>query len=263
MEQRENNTFYVYCHRKKTDGSCFYIGKGTRDRYKNNTGRNQYWWNTVNKHGFEPEILINNISEAKAFELESIICNHIGYKNLTNIRKETGWGGYSMNNSTKEKLRISLTGRKISDNHKKNISVKNKGIKKPESFGEKVSQGKTGHICYESQERSNKISLSLIGKKKSKEHIQNMKKPKPKGFGKIISEKTKGRKIPQHQIEAGIKARNKVTYQYSKDGILINTYESSKLAAQAIGVHEVNMRLHLSGKYKTCKGYIFKYKERL
>ncbi len=97
------NIFYVYCHRKKTDGKCFYIGKGTRDRYQSKSSRNQHWWNIVNKHDFETEILINNISEQKAFELESYFCTQIGYENLCNIRTENGWGGYTMSESTNQK----------------------------------------------------------------------------------------------------------------------------------------------------------------
>jgi hypothetical protein len=205
------NRFYIYCHRKLTDGTCFYIGKGCGFRHKQKTNRNPYWNNIVNKHGFESVILINGLIEEKAFELESYFIKSIGLENLSNARIEQGTGGFSHSEETKRK-----------------------------------------------------ISLSSTGAKRSEETKQNMKKPKPEGFGKIISQQRKGNwVIPQHQIDAGIKARNKVTEQYNKEGILINIYESSKAAAEAIGVHEVNMRLHLGGKYKTCKGYIFKYQERL
>ncbi len=258
------NIFYVYCHRKKTDGKCFYIGKGTRDRYQSKSSRNQHWWNIVNKHDFETEILINNISEQKAFELESYFCTQIGYENLCNIRTENGWGGYIMSESTKEKLSNALTGRFISTETKQKISKSNTGKTRSKEFKSQISQRQTGHSCYQDPQRNQKISQALKGIKRSEETKQNMKKPKPEGFGKIISQQRKGNwVIPQHQIDAGIKARNKVTEQYNKEGILINIYESSKAAAEAIGVHEVNMRLHLGGKYKTCKGYIFKYQERL
>ena len=70
--------FYVYCHVKKTDGKCFYIGKGTGDRAESKKGRNKYWHKIVNKHGFDSIILVNNISEEKAFDLEADFCNQIG-----------------------------------------------------------------------------------------------------------------------------------------------------------------------------------------
>ena len=203
----EKNNFYIYCHRRLTDGKCFYIGKGTGNRHKQKTNRNPHWNNIVNKHNFESIILIDGLDEQKAFELESYFIKNVGLENLSNARTEQGTGGFSPSEETKRK-----------------------------------------------------ISISSTGKKRSQETKQKMKKPKPEGFGDILSQQRKGKwTIPQHQIEAGIKAKNKITEQYNKEGILINVYESSKSAAEAIGVHVVNMRLHLSGKYKTCKGYTFKY----
>jgi hypothetical protein len=100
----QNNNFYVYCHRTKTDGKCFYIGKGTGNRSETTYSRNRYWYEKVKEHGFIPEILVNNISEQKAFELEALICSQIGYDNLINIRKEKGWGGHSHSPETIDKL---------------------------------------------------------------------------------------------------------------------------------------------------------------
>lgn len=34
MTSLNNNRFYVYVHRRKTDNSIFYVGKGTGYRYK-------------------------------------------------------------------------------------------------------------------------------------------------------------------------------------------------------------------------------------
>jgi hypothetical protein len=98
------------------------------------------------------------------------------------------------------------------------------------------------------QEHKNKISKSN-------------QKPKPKDFGSKLSQQRKGNwTIPQHQIEAGIQARNKPTLQYDLNGNFIKEYPSAKLAAQSLGIREATIRVHLGGKTKKCQGYIFKYK---
>ena len=181
FNKMENITFYVYCHRKKTDGKCFYIGKGTRDRYQSKLSRNQYWWNIVNKYGFETEILVNNISEQKAFELESYFCTQIGYENLCNIRTENGWGGYTMSESTKEKLSNALIGRFVSTETKQKISKSNTGKTRSKEFKSQVSQRQIQHPCYQDPERNKKISIALTGQKRSQETINKMKKTKTRG----------------------------------------------------------------------------------
>jgi len=130
---------------------------------------------------------------------------------------------------------------------------------------QKMSKARLGKK--DTQETKIKKSNSLKNKPKPKgfgeSHSKKIKnKPKPKGFGDNLSKQRKGNWIiPQHQIEAGIKARNKPTIQYDLQGNFIKEHESAKHAAIYIGVHEVNMRFHLNGKYKTCKRYIFRYKE--
>jgi hypothetical protein len=133
----ENNRFYIYCHRKKTDGKCFYIGKGTGNRYKEKIMRNKHWHNVVNKHDFEPIILINNISEEKAFKYEAYFCKQIGYENLCNIRKELGNGGWSHSEETKIKMRkpkplvfIEKMKKPRKVDFKKGIEHKSYGVKK-------------------------------------------------------------------------------------------------------------------------------------
>lgn len=157
-----DNKFYVYCHRRKTDNKCFYIGKGSGNRYKSKSGRNQYWHNIVNKHGFEAEILVNNITEEKAFELESEFCKQIGYENLCNLHIENGWGGHSKSEETKQKL--------YTDIRNKRVSKSLKGYKQTEEHIKKRS----AHL-------------------KGKSNLKN-KKPKPDEFGQNVSNKLKGRK---------------------------------------------------------------------
>jgi hypothetical protein len=66
----------------------------------------------------------------KAFEFESIICNQIGYENLTNIRKETGWGGHAHQPETilklsKSVIQYDLNGNFITNKFDKESFYKN------------------------------------------------------------------------------------------------------------------------------------------
>jgi group I intron endonuclease len=151
------NKYYVYCHRKKTDGECFYIGKGTGNRYKDSNMRNPHWWNIVNKYNFETEILINNINELKAFEYEAYFCKQIGYKNLCNIREELGNGGWSHSKETKYKISESKKGIPNLNSRKPKTEEWKKNMKKPKSSTINYHSNKT-------IEHKNKISLSKIGK---------------------------------------------------------------------------------------------------
>ena len=79
-------------------------------------------------------------------------------------------------------------------------------------------------------------------------------------LGDIISKAKLGIPLPLGTGEKIGKTKEKPVIQFDKEGNIINNFDSAKKAAIFIGVHEINMRLHLGGKYKTCKGFIFKYK---
>ena len=64
---------YVYSHIRKDNGKCFYIGKGTGDRAYRPEGRNKHWHSIVKKAGYEVKMLVTNISDKKAYEVETHI----------------------------------------------------------------------------------------------------------------------------------------------------------------------------------------------
>lgn len=66
----EPRNYYVYVHRKKTTGSIFYIGKGVNDRWKSSYSRNRIWTHTAKKYGVTAEVIMDNLSEECALELE-------------------------------------------------------------------------------------------------------------------------------------------------------------------------------------------------
>lgn len=62
--------FYVYVHRKKTNGEVFYVGKGRNSRAKVQSNKSDFWNKIVRKHGYTIEIVLGNLQEWYAFELE-------------------------------------------------------------------------------------------------------------------------------------------------------------------------------------------------
>lgn len=86
------NNWYIYRHLKPC-GEVFYIGIGQTDgfkRAKSRHNRNRHWKNTVNKYGFETEILKSKLSKNEAAELEILLVawygrNDLGEGNLVNL----------------------------------------------------------------------------------------------------------------------------------------------------------------------------------
>lgn len=72
MNRTNPNRFYVYLHKRATDGSVFYVGKGSNQRAWDfsDSARNPYWHNTARKYGVEVEILYWGLLEQEALDLE-------------------------------------------------------------------------------------------------------------------------------------------------------------------------------------------------
>lgn len=234
-----NDIFYIYCHRRLSDGKCFYIGKGKNYRHKSTSSRNSHWWNIVNKHGFSSEILINHLSESKAFELESYFCKTIGYDNLTNIRTETGWGGHTHSNETKKKMSQSHVGKK-----------------KP--WVTKTKLGKN-----ESEETRNKKRGP-----KTEQHKANLSKSlKGKNKGRIITwnvGRKKGQKSDYDYSKrimdySNVGSKGKKLYQLDIEGNIIKIWDNKKQAAYILGYNMVSIGYVCLGKQKSYKGFIWRY----
>ena len=78
------NSKVVYLHRKATDLSIFYVGMGSVKRSKTIHGRNNHWYNLVNKHNFFVDIIAEGLSVSEALELEEFVISTIGLNNLSN-----------------------------------------------------------------------------------------------------------------------------------------------------------------------------------
>ena len=146
----------IYRH-LKPNGEVFYIGIGKRKtRPYSNKNRNKWWHNIVNKYGYEVDILKTHLTWEEACELEIMLINHYGRKDLglgTLVNLTDGGEGV-----LGLKGNIGNTGNKHSDATKQKISNTKKGCE-PWNKG-LIGCGK-GRIV--SKETREKMSKSKIG----------------------------------------------------------------------------------------------------
>lgn len=167
----ENKKYKVYCYINKINNKR-YIGitcKTLKERYNRGRGyqNSLRFQNAINKYGFEnffPIILFENLSREEACkkEIESIArYNTTNPEYGYNISK--GGETPTLTKEVAKKISKSLTGKKLSEEHRKSISLAKLG---------KPSPRKGTHL---SQETKNKISKFNKGKKLSAEHVQKIK----------------------------------------------------------------------------------------
>ena len=120
------NKYYVYIHRRLSDGQVFYVGKGKGKRAYSTSGRNKRWLNTYNKHGFVVEIVASDLTEGDAFSIEKDVISQMRELYPSTMCNMTDGGegvsGYVMSDSQKEECRKRNTGKVKSENTKSKIS---------------------------------------------------------------------------------------------------------------------------------------------
>jgi len=113
------NDYYVYLHKKSSDGTPFYVGKGNDRRAYSKKGRSPFWKRTVQKYGFDVVILEDGLKESYALDREIYWIDKIGRRNigtgpLVNITKGGDGGdtfsGRKHTEETKAKMRASMKG---------------------------------------------------------------------------------------------------------------------------------------------------------
>lgn len=133
--------FYVYEHLKADTGEVFYVGKGCRKRARDKDNRSKYWWNIINKHGFEVRYVVKNVEEEFAFFVEQERIDQLrrlGIKlcNLTNGGE--GSSGLVMPQSAKDALSRAHKGKTIPPEQRKKASESLKKVKRTQEWIKKI-----------------------------------------------------------------------------------------------------------------------------
>lgn len=173
--------YYVYLHRRATDGRVFYVGKGFGRRCKSKAGRSDYWHRIVAKHGLTIELVEVGLQEWFAFELEAELIALYGRSSLCNLTDGgDGPSGYSHKDESKAKMAIAKTGVKLgpmSEDHRKKISLSQAG--KPRQKHGPEARSKISEALRNrrrSEETNSKISAALTGKRISESVRSNLVK---------------------------------------------------------------------------------------
>ena len=141
--QQGSRSFYTYFHCRLDDGKIFYVGKGTRDRYKSKSGRNVHWQRVARKHGFTAHIIAEWETEKEAFDHEQVIIESLLAMNapLTNIILDGGGiGSYVRSAATVQKAQALATAAKQKPEVRARMSISAKERFKNQAERDKVSK---------------------------------------------------------------------------------------------------------------------------
>ncbi len=177
IDANDRLDFYVYLHRRASDGRVFYVGKGTGPRAWVWHNRNPYWCNTKEKHGLEVEIAICGISEQEAFAHEKRMIENLLFEGhpLTNLTA----GGEGM------------SGYQYTDEHRRKLSEAGKGRTRTDAEIEKWRKSRAGWSP--SDDTRQKISESLTGRKRGKTPQSVRDKIAKANTGKFHSDETRAK----------------------------------------------------------------------
>ena len=215
--------FYVYVHRRATDGSVFYVGKGRKYRAFAKNSRSVFWKNTVAKYGYTIEIVKDGMEEHSSLEMEIELISLYGRDNLVNLTDGgEGSSGYVHSEESKRiigeysKGNTNTKGMKHSEESKKKIGLGNKGVVFSDERKANISASLQGHYC--STETRKKLSVAHKGKEISQETRDK------------ISKKTMGVKKPESMR---IKIKK---YMTEKNGIPITCSNGMKFPSKSSAV---------------------------
>lgn len=155
----------VYIHKKKTDGTIFYIGIGSRkQRAYSVHRRNQMWNSIVKKHGYDVYIVLEDITIEEAKYAEKYLIKYYGRRDtnqgdLCNLTDGgDGVHGYIYTDERRVIAGNINRGKKFSEEHKYKISTSMTGKSHSEKTKLRMRLAKIGTIPHNKGKKTDKPS---------------------------------------------------------------------------------------------------------
>lgn len=229
---------YVYRHIRLDTNMPFYIGIGFEDTnnfkraYERKKRRGQFWNRITEKHGYNVDILFENVTKEFAKEKEREFIKlygriDLGTGTLCNLTDGgDGIHGWKANEETLKKMSIAAK--------------------------------KRGTFMLQTREVIEKRTLSIRGQKRTEESKKKLSMwqkgvPKPKE----LIEKMKATKLLPENVEKSRNQTNCKKVMCLNNGII---YRSCAEAARQLGMSHSGVSQVCVGKRKSIKGYFFTYK---
>lgn len=112
------NCYYVYLHRKLSDGEIFYVGKGKDRRAYSYKSRSSLWRAVKDKYGLVVEIYKDSLLEKEALHLEMHLIKQIGRRDLgtgTLVNFTEGGDTTNLSPIARKKISDKAKGRVLTD----------------------------------------------------------------------------------------------------------------------------------------------------
>ncbi len=250
----EERKYYVYVWYYKETGKVFYVGKGTKYRYRSKKRDNQQLVKIINDCDCESKIIKGNLNEKEAFELEKATVESYRKKGHPLINKQDGGhlppnhAGKHRSNETKEKMRESM--KKYFEMHPEAAEIQSERMK---AFL-KTENGQ--EFQRKSIEARNNDEFKKAQSKRCRE--ANNKDEYIKKQSELTKKMWESEKYANAHKGAN-NGRAQAVKQYNLQHSIIAEYPTMTDAEKATGVAVSKISLVAKGKRKTAGGYIWEY----
>lgn len=233
--------YYVYVHKRLTDGSVFYVGQGKGRRIYSVSGRNPHWHRTVAKYGYSQHIVVGGLPQECALSIERALIKHYGRSNLVNLTDggDIGPTGLRHTEEVRRAQSERMKGNKHTLGHKQSPETiaKKRAYRASMETRAKISASQQGRKPVTDETRA-RLSAALKGRKVSEEtrmRLSELAKNRPPMSAETrakLSAVGKGKRTGKDNPSYGI-PKTEAQKQRLREAMLGRTFSAETLAKRS------------------------------